>query len=111
MINKEKVRADVENFIPSRVYSDRELQDFHKNIQRFWAGDKFLNEELHVAYGAATKRDAGKRPDGTPIFYYTYNSDRYEQFRNVWKQYERWRVNQDYKKTTEPIPSLVSNIF
>jgi hypothetical protein len=118
MINKkEKIRAEVENFETNRIYTARELEDFHNNIQRFWIGDKFLNEELHVAYGAAIKRDAGRRPDGTRIFYYTYNSERYEQFRNLWKQYERWRVNREYQKeekaTAEPAPvsSLAASIF
>jgi hypothetical protein len=103
MINKNEKKpvADIEIFEP-RQYSNAELQNFHDKIQRFWSGNKFLHEELHVAYGIAWKEERGKKADGTPACYYFYNHDGYEQFADLWRQYERWKFNQQYVEASVP---------
>lgn len=89
-------QQEPEEFIPARQYTHAELEKFHQDIQKFWQGEKFLNEELHVAYGAASKEPSGQKADGSPHFYYQYHSERYHEFTNLWRQYETWRVNQEY---------------
>lgn len=127
MINKlaKYKKQEIEDFsVPQRIYSNHELQDFHKKIQKFWdeprevrgevfgiklegTAQKFRHQDLHVAYGAARKVQHGK------THVYQYNAERYEQFENLWKQYESWRQKQDWienkqneelEKTAEQIP-------
>ena len=103
--------------IPDRIYTHVELQDFHNKIQRFWdeprevvldkgmsgTARRFRYEELHVAYGAARKVEQGKKVDGSPVYYYLYNSERNRQFNNIWNQYESWRQKQDWIENRENV--------
>ena len=123
-VNREKDEFDA---VPARVYTDEEIRDFHSKIQIFWDGSrevfldkgmgglaqKFRHEVLHVAYGAARRVEQGKKEDGSPVFHYLYNPERYEEFENLWTQYEVWRKKQDwikdkqmegYEQTAEQIP-------
>lgn len=117
---KYKEQALEEFSKPQRVYSDYELKDFHQKIQRFWdaprevvlpkgmsgTAQKFRHEDLHVAYGAARKVPHGK------TFVYQYNSERYEQFCNLWNQYESWKQKQDWieNKRTEELEKVAEQI-
>lgn len=106
-----------------RTYLDHELRDFHNKIQRFWdeprevnavvfgkkvegKAQKFRHEDLHVAYGAARKVPHGKH------FVYQYNHERYEQFNNLWSQYESWRQKQDWieNKNIEELGKVAEEI-
>src|SRR3990167_11002675 len=99
--------AKIDDGFGPRVYLDHELRDFHNKIQKFWdeprevneivfgrkvegKAQKFRHEDLHVAYGAARKVQHGK------VYVYQYNSERYGQFNNLWKQYEDWQQKQDW---------------
>lgn len=116
MINKsgQRSRADKEfdDFgsepKTERVYSDNELYDFDKKIQRFYEEKTLQNppntgrkveilnmEKLHTAYGACREVEQGKDKEGNPIKYYLYN-DRYPAFINLWRQYEAWRGKKDW---------------
>ncbi len=91
----------------ARTYTEAELHDFHRKIQRFWdaprevnaiafgrkiegQAQKFRYEDLHVAFGAATKVAHGK------LFKYLYSPERLAVFDNLWGQYESWRRKQDW---------------
>ena len=103
MINK-KAQREIDDFAtPPRHYEDFELSDFHAKIQRFWGeprqvelsnemsgtAQKLNHQDLHVAYGSATKVKHGLS------YVYLYN-DRSKDFDNLWKQYEEWRKKQDW---------------
>jgi hypothetical protein len=94
-----------------RVYSSQELERFHSLIQKFYESKTIQNpnaedfgqtylvlnhQKLHVAYGACRPVEHGVRHDGTPMVYYFYNSERYNQFNNLWKQYEEHRRKLDW---------------
>jgi len=90
---------------PSRVYTDTELRDFHKKIQKFYK-DKTLStgeqikvldqEEFAVAFGAYTKTVVGKsvyyRAAGGP----NGNTDRLVVMYKLLEQYDDWRRKQDW---------------
>jgi hypothetical protein len=129
MINKyaQKKRAadDFDDDFQLRTYSDNELRDFDKKIKRFYkpkqmseemGGGTFLKfdyDEFAVAFGAFSKLLVGNRP------YYRARADasgkttRYRQMLNLLKQYDSWRIKQDFgmerqdaqlEKTAEEIP-------
>ena len=119
LINK-KAQREIDDFaIPPRDYSDTELADFHSKIQRFWGeprqvelsnglsgtAQKFNHQDLHVAYGSATKVKHGLS------YVYLYN-DRSKDFDNLWKQYEEWRKKQDWidNKRSEGLEEMAKEV-
>lgn len=116
-----KKEQTVEDFSkPERLYSDQELQDFHNKIQKFWdtprqvilaegmsgPAQKFRYEDLIVSYGAARKIKHGR------TFVYQYNSERYNEFSNLWNQYEEWQKKQDWieSKQNEGLEKMAEEI-
>ncbi len=115
-----------------RVYSEPELMDFHRKIQRFYdepyvidkpgtpvdgkVARKFRHEDLHVAFGAARKVEKGKREDNTIIYSYLYNPERFDVFNNLWQQYvdyqnkQAWIEHQQAKDRARMAQEHVSEV-
>ena len=110
-----KTDKEFDNFgkepVVERVYGDSELEKFHQLIQKYHEpytiqnpkaedfGQTYLilnHQKLHVAYGACRAVEQGIKPDGSPMVYYFYNSERYNQFNTLWKQYEEYRKKLDW---------------
>jgi len=113
MINKKaRTRADKEfdDFgkepVVERVYSDKELQDFHNLIQKYHEPKTIQNpnaedfgqtylilnfNKLAVAFGAYREVDGSNGAK-----YYLSTSERYLQLNNLWKQYEDYRRKLDW---------------
>lgn len=98
----EDKKKPIDDFDAERVYTEAELEYFHQKIQRFYeeklnhsTNEKVMilnHEELGVAYGAFTKHMRG----GTP--YYLANHDRYVQFCNLMRQWDKWRGVKEAKR-------------
>ena len=97
---KKKAEEDFENVTPVRAYTDTELSDFHKKIQRFWdperklengeIAQKFRYQDLAVAYGALRPEMVGKH------IYYSSTPERYLKLNVLWNQYGEWRRKLDW---------------
>lgn len=100
MINKSghKQVDEMAQMFEAKVYDNRQLQDFHNKIQRFWekprevelgalsgTAQKFNHQELGVAFGACRKVVHGK------TYVYQYEPERHRVLENLWGQYSHWR--------------------
>lgn len=116
-----KREQDIDDFTtPKRIYSDSELQDFHNKIQKFWdapreveleggmsgTAKKFRHQDLHVAFGAARKVQQGNKSR------YLYDSERFNQFNNLWDQYEDYMKKQDWieNKRVEELEKVATEV-
>lgn len=121
MINKQatkKIQGEELFVKENRNYSDIELQDFHKKIQKFWdeprpvedgLAQKFRFDDLAVAFGAMKKV-----PGSFGKYHYVAFSERYEELLNVWKQYESFRRKKDWveeKRSEEMVKTAESMGF
>jgi hypothetical protein len=107
MARKEQTLAEyVNNEIVYRDYSHTELQDFHNKVQPFYfdhttiMGEKLRVIDMHklkVAFGAITPKGKIilkgiiKRDDGSIKSF--NRPTRLEEFENIWKQYQNWKVD------------------
>ncbi len=103
--------SDLAAMFQPRQYTEAELMDFHRKIQKFYdepytidrptnlaihgkTARKFRYEDVHVAFGAARKVEKGKREDGSTIYAYLYNPERLDVFNNLWQQYVDYQNKQ-----------------
>jgi hypothetical protein len=106
-LKKEQSLKDyVDNKIEFKNYSHAQLQDFHNKIQRFYFDQTLPNGEtirvldrqkLMVAFGAISQRGAiilknVRRHDSTNAILGYDRPNRLEEFENIFKQWQEWKV-------------------